>query len=396
MSKIMAVNAGSSSLKFQLLEMPEAKELCSGIIERIGLDDSIFTIEVDGEKNKNIQDIKDHSVAVDLVLEALTKYGVVKELSEINGVGHRIVHGGEQFTQSTILTDEVAETIEKLSDLAPLHNPANLIGYQSFKKALPGVGHVAVFDTAFHQTMPKESYIYPIPLEYYNDYAIRRYGFHGTSHLFVSKRATELLGNPATSRVITCHLGNGASIAAVKDGKCINTSMGLTPLAGVMMGTRSGDIDPSIIAFLGNKIGKNADEVTDILNKKSGMLGISGKSSDARDIEDGYHANEERCVLTVDLYVHRVMEVIGSYIMQLGGVDAIVFTAGLGENGIMFREKIIDAISGATGVKIDKERNDVRGKETLISSDDSSAKVFLIPTNEELVIAQDTQRLLDL
>jgi len=396
MSKIMAVNAGSSSLKFQLLEMPAAEELCSGIIERIGLNDSIFTIEVNGEKNKNIQDIKDHNVAVNLVLEALTKYGVVKDLNEINGVGHRIVHGGEEFTQSCVLTDEVAATIEKLSDLAPLHNPANLIGYRSFKEALPGVGHVAVFDTAFHQTMPKEAFVYAIPYEYYTDFGIRRYGFHGTSHLYVSKKAIELLGNPSTSRVITCHLGNGASIAAVKDGKCINTSMGLTPLAGVMMGTRSGDIDPSIVAFLGNKIGKNADEVTDILNKKSGMLGVSGISSDARDIEDGYDAGNERAVLTVDIYVHRAMEVIGSYIMQLGGVDAIVFTAGLGENGIMFREKIIDAISGATGIKLDKERNNVRGKETLISSDDSSAKVFLIPTNEELVIAQDTQKLLGL
>ncbi|WP_423364550.1 acetate/propionate family kinase [Mycoplasma sp. P36-A1] len=396
MSKIMAVNAGSSSLKYQLLEMPEATELCSGIIERIGINDSIFTIEVAGEKHKNILDIENHTKAVELVLEALTKYNVVSSLSEIEAVGHRMVHGGEEFAVSTIITDEVESTIERLSDLAPLHNPANLVGYRAFKAALPGVGHVAVFDTAFHQTMTKESYMYAIPYEYYTDYGVRRYGFHGTSHLYVSKRAIELLGNPEKSKIITCHLGNGASLAAVKDGKSINTSMGLTPLAGVMMGTRSGDIDPAIITFLMGHTGKTALEITDILNKKSGMLGISGISSDARDIEDGYNANEPRAVLTVELYIHRIMEVIGSYVMQLGGVDAIVFTAGLGENGIMFREKVIEAISEATGIKLDAERNNVRGKETLISSDDSAAKVFLIPTNEELVIAQDTQRLLNL
>lgn len=396
MSKIMAVNAGSSSLKYQLLEMPAATELCSGIIERIGLNDSIFTIEVAGEKHKDVLDIENHTKAVNLVLEALTKYGVVKELSEINGVGHRIVHGGEEFAKSTVLTEEVEEAIERLSDLAPLHNPANLVGYRAFRDALPGVGHVAVFDTAFHQTMPKESYTYAIPYEYYTDFGVRRYGFHGTSHLYVSKRALDLMGNPQESKIITCHLGNGASIAAVKDGKCINTSMGLTPLAGVMMGTRSGDIDPAIITFLMSKTGKSAQEITDVLNKKSGMLGVSGISSDARDIEDGYNAGNERAVLTVELYTHRIMEVIGSYIMNLGGVDAIVFTAGLGENGIMFREKVIEAISEATGIKLDAERNNVRGKETLISSDDSSAKVFLIPTNEELVIAQDTAKLLNL
>lgn len=396
MSKIMAVNAGSSSLKYQLLEMPSADELCSGIIERIGLNDSLFTLEVNGEKHKDVLDIADHSKAVELVLDALTKYNVVSSLSEIDGVGHRMVHGGEKFYASVVINDEVEKTIDQLSELAPLHNPANLVGYRAFRDALPGVEHVAVFDTAFHQTMKKDVYTYAIPYEYYTEYGIRKYGFHGTSHLFVSKRAVELLGSPKESRVITCHLGNGASLAAVKNGEVINTSMGLTPLAGVMMGTRSGDIDPAIITFLMDKTGMSAHEVTDVLNKKSGMLGLSQISSDARDIEDGYNDNNELAVLTVDVYVNRIIETIGSYFVQLGGLDAIVFTAGLGENGIMFREMIINKLTAALGVKISTERNNVRGKETLISTDDSSAKVFLIPTNEELVIAQDTAKLLNL
>lgn len=396
MSKIMAVNAGSSSLKYQLLEMPNATELCSGIIERIGLNDSLFTLEVNGEKHKDILDIEDHTKAVNLVLEALTKYNVVSSLSEIDGVGHRMVHGGEKFCESVVISAEVEKTIDILSELAPLHNPANLVGYRAFRDALPGVEHVAVFDTAFHQTMKKDVFTYAIPYEYYKDYGIRKYGFHGTSHLFVSKRANELLGNPQNSKVITCHLGNGASLAAVKDGKSINTSMGLTPLAGVMMGTRSGDIDPAIITFLMDKTGMSAYEVTDVLNKKSGMLGLSQISSDARDIEDGYKENNELAILTVDVYVNRIVETIGSYFVQLGGLDALVFTAGLGENGIMFRELIINKLTEALGVKIDTERNNVRGKETLISTDDSSAKIFLIPTNEELVIAQDTAKLLNL
>ncbi|MEG0364330.1 MAG: acetate kinase [Erysipelotrichales bacterium] len=396
MSKVMAVNAGSSSLKYQLIDMVNEDVLCSGIIERIGLNDSLFTIEVNDEKHKDVLDIEDHTKAVGLVLEALTKYNVVSSLEEIDGVGHRVVHGGEKFVESVVINDEVIKTIEELSDLAPLHNPANLVGYSAFKKALPNVGHVAVFDTAFHQTMEKDTYIYPIPYEYYEKFGVRRYGFHGTSHLFVSQRANELLNKPAHSKIITCHLGNGASLAAVKDGKVINTSMGLTPLAGVMMGTRSGDIDPAIVTFLMDKTGMSAHEVMDVLNKKSGMLGVSGISSDARDIEDGYNEGNELAVLTVELYVNRIAQTIGSYFVQLGGVDAIVFTAGLGENGIMFREKIIEAVGEALGVKLDATRNDVRGKETLISADDSSAKVFLIPTNEELVIAQDTKGLLGL
>ena len=396
MSKIMAVNAGSSSLKYQLIDMQNEDVLCSGIVERIGLSDSPFTLEIGDEKIKEVLDIEDHTKAVNLVLEALTKYNVVKDLNEINGVGHRMVHGGEKFVESVIMSDVVEQTIVDLSDLAPLHNPANLVGYRAFKAALPGVGHVAVFDTAFHQTMSKDTFVYPIPYEYYTDYGVRKYGFHGTSHLYVSKRAIELLNSPKSSKIITCHLGNGASLAAVKDGKSIDTSMGLTPLAGVMMGTRSGDIDPAIITFIMEKTGMSAAEFVDILNKKSGMLGLSQFSSDARDIEERYNAGDELATLTINVYVNRIVDTIGSYIAKLGGVDAIVFTAGLGENGIMFREKVVNKLTEAFGIKIDQGRNNVRGKETLISSDDSSAKVFLIPTNEELVIAQDTVKLLDL
>ncbi|MDR1782494.1 MAG: acetate kinase [Bacilli bacterium] len=396
MSKIMAVNAGSSSLKYQLLDMPSANVLCSGVIERIGLEDSIFNIEINGEKHKDILDIENHEKAVNLVLEALTKYNVVKSLDEIDGVGHRCVHGGEKFASSVVLDDEVSKTMEELSDLAPLHNPANLIGYHAFKKALANVGHVAVFDTAFHQTMEADTFVYPIPYEFYKEYGVRKYGFHGTSHLYVSERCIDLLGNPSSSKIITCHLGNGASLAAIKNGKSINTSMGLTPLAGVMMGTRSGDIDPAIITFLMDKTGKTAYEITDILNKESGMLGVSGISSDARDIEDGYNAGDERAKLTVEIYINRIVDTIGSYFVKLGGLDAIVFTAGLGENSISFREMICEKLTDALGVKLDKERNNVRGKETLISADDSKVKVYLIPTNEELVIAQDTMKLLNL
>lgn len=396
MVKIMSVNAGSSSLKYQLIEMPAAKQLCSGVIERIGLKDSIFSIEVDGTKHKDVLDINDHSKAVEFVLEALTKYNVVKDLNEITGVGHRFVHGGEKFAQSVVIDEEVERTVDELSDLAPLHNPANLIGYRAFKKALKNVGHVAVFDTAFHQTLDAGTYTYAIPYEFYEKYGVRKYGFHGTSHLFVSNRAIELLGNPTSSKVITCHLGNGASLAAVKDGKSINTSMGLTPLAGVMMGTRSGDIDPAIITFLMDKTGLSAYEIVDILNKKSGMLGVSQISSDARDIEEAYEKNDKLATLTIEIYINRIVETIGSYYAKLGGLDALVFTAGVGENGILFRKLVCEKLKEAFGIEIDEERNNVRGKETLISSDSSKVKVYLIPTNEELVIAQDTIKLLGL
>ena len=394
MSKIMAVNAGSSSLKFQLFEMPAEKVLLAGTIEKIGMDDSIVTLKFNGEKKTATMPIKDHTEAVEILLKSLIEEKIIKSLNEINGVGHRVVHGGEQFSSSVVIDENVAQTIKDLSDLAPLHNPANLTGYNAFKKALPGVGHVAVFDTAFHQTMEPERYIYPIPYEYYKDYHVRRYGFHGTSHLYVSRRCLELLGNPKQSRVITCHIGNGASLAAVKDGKCVDTSMGFTPLAGVMMGTRSGDIDPAIVTFLAGKLHKSADDVVNILNKKSGLLGVSGVSADARDIMDAMAKGNERAKLARALQVNTVCNFIGAYYIELGGCDAIVFTAGLGENDVKFRKLILEKIAPTMGIKIDEKLNDCHGIERLISTPESKVKVYVIPTNEEIMIARDTVRLL--
>lgn len=394
MSKIIAVNAGSSSLKFQLFQMPEEAVICSGVVERIGLEDGIFTIKFGDQKRVINQEIKDHTVAVTMLLEALVSNHIVASLEEVNGVGHRVVHGGETYAKSVEFTEEVAKEIEHLIDLAPLHNPANLVGYQSFKRALPNVRHTAVFDTAFHQTMEEDVYLYPVPYEYYAKHKVRRYGFHGTSHLYVSQRMIELLGNPSESKIITCHLGNGASIAAVKNGVSINTSMGFTPLAGLMMGTRSGDVDPAIITYIMNKGKKTAEEVVNELNKKSGMLGVSGISSDARDIEDAINAGNEQAVLTRKMYVNRIVQTIGSYFVQLGGVDAIVFTAGLGENDISMRAAICDAVRESLGVKLNYGANQVRGKETCISKEDSKVQVWLIPTNEELIIARDTASIL--
>lgn len=396
MSKIMAVNAGSSSLKFQLFEMPSEEVKLAGTIERIGMEDDIVTLKFNGKKKNYTVPIKNHTEAVDILLHELVDEKIVKSLDEINGVGHRVVHGGEEFNKSVIITDEVAKVISDLSDLAPLHNPANLTGYKAFKSALPGVQHVAVFDTAFHQTMEPDRFIYPIPYEYYENFKVRRYGFHGTSHLYVSQRCQELLGNPKHSRIITCHIGNGASLAAIKDGKCVNTSMGFTPLAGVMMGTRSGDIDPAIVTFLSGKLGKTAEDIVNILNKKSGLLGVSGLSSDARDIQVGIDQGNQRALLARKIHVNTVCNFLGSYYVELGGCDAIVFTAGLGENDIKFRELIIDKISESFGIKLDKEKNNVRCQETLISTPDSKVKVFVIPTNEEIVIARDTVKLLKL
>lgn len=396
MAKIIAVNAGSSSLKFQLLEMPSQDALVSGVVERIGMEDAIFSIKFGEQKVKEVCPILDHEVAVNMLLEALTKYEIISSLEEIDAVGHRVVHGGEKYAQSVIITDEVEKEIEALSSLAPLHNPANLIGYRAFKKNL-NVGHVAVFDTAFHQTMAPEIFLYPIPYEMYTKYGIRKYGFHGTSHYYVSKTAIEFLGNPAESKIITCHLGNGASICAVKNGVSVNTSMGFTPLAGVMMGTRSGDIDPSIVPFLVEKMGVTAQEVGDILNKKSGMLGIYEKSNDARDIEDGLNANDARAELTLAMYADRIVQTVGGYIAQLGGVDAIVFTAGIGENGAIFRQAVCDRLKGAFNIDMDTEANKVRsGEPRDVSTATSSAKILVIPTDEELVIVQDTVKLLNI
>lgn len=392
----MAVNAGSSSLKFQLIEMPAEKALVSGVIERIGMDDAVVNLKYEGTKKNRTLPIANHAEAVQILLESLISEKIVESLQEINGVGHRMVHGGEEFAQSSLITDKVAKAIEDLSDLAPLHNPANLTGYYAFKKALPNVGHVAVFDTAFHQTMEPTAYVYPIPYEYYLHYKIRRYGFHGTSHLYVSQRAIELLGNPKQSRIITCHIGNGASLAAIKNGKCIDTSMGFTPLAGVMMGTRSGDIDPAIISFLCDKLNKPADDIINTLNKRSGLLGVSGVSSDARDIMAAIKEGNERAILARNVHCKSVVNYIGSYFVGLGGCDALVFTAGLGENDIEFRSLICKALGPALGIVIDESKNNCRGLEVEISTPESKVKVFVIPTNEELVIARDTQKLLNL
>ncbi len=397
MTKVMAVNAGSSSLKFQLFNMPSEEVITSGIVERIGLDEGIFTIKYNGEKKTTKCPIPDHQIAVDMLLKALVEEGVVKELKEINAVGHRIVHGGEYFNDSAVVNEDVVNKVEELCELAPLHNPAHLVGYRAFKAALPGVEHVFTFDTAFHQTLDKEMYLYPLPMEYYTDLKVRRYGAHGTSHKYVSEQAIDMLGNPSESKVIVCHLGNGASLSAVKNGKCIDTSMGFTPLAGVMMGTRCGDVDPSIMPYLCNKLGKSADEMLEIYNKKSGMLGVSKISSDSRDIEDAYYAGNQVAIDTSLLYARIVSKFIGSYYVELGGCDAIAFTAGLGENAAYLRTLIIKDIEEALGAQLDEEANKVRsGENRVISTEDSKIKVMIIPTNEEVMIARDTVRLLGL
>lgn len=392
MKNVLAINAGSSSLKFQLIQMPEEKVSAIGVIERIGLDNSIFKMEVNGNKEKSISDIPNHGVAVQLLLKALTDSGVIKSFQEIDAVGHRVVHGGEYFSDSVLITDEVIQTIENVSELAPLHNPANLTGIRAFQEILPDVPMVAVFDTAFHQSMPKSSYLYSLPKNYYTDYGIRKYGFHGTSHKFVSERAAELIGTPIEDlRLITCHIGNGASVTAVEGGKSIDTSMGFTPLAGVTMGTRSGDIDPALIPYIMDKTGKTADEVVHVLNKESGMLALSGFSSDLRDIEERA-ASDERAELALTVFAERIHQFIGSYAAKMSGVDAIIFTAGVGENSDVVREKILTGLE-FMGVYWDPKLNNVRGKEQFINYPHSPVKVIVIPTNEEVMIARDTVRL---
>lgn len=393
MTKIISVNAGSSSLKFQLFEMPQEEVLTSGVFERIGLEEGIFTIKVNGEKKVVKEPIPDHTKAVEMLLNALVEYRIVEHLDEIKGAGHRAVHGGEIFTESVLVDDEVVDKFTSLNDLAPLHNPAGLIGYRAFKEALPNCVHTFVFDTAFHSTMTPDTYLYALPYEYYEKYQIRRYGFHGTSHKYVSQRCAELMGRKVGDmKIITCHLGNGASITAVDGGRSINTSMGFTPMAGVMMGTRCGDIDPAIVTFLQKKEGLSADAVEDILNKHSGMLGVSGVSSDGRDVEDAAKEGNERAILTESMYANRVASYIGSYYVQLGGLDAIVFTGGIGENDGNMRKRIIDRVK-VIGAEIDDANNKgVRGIEKCLSSADSKVAVWLIPTNEELMIARDAYR----
>ncbi|TCP32061.1 acetate kinase [Scopulibacillus darangshiensis] len=393
MATIMAINAGSSSLKFQLLDMPEEKVITKGLIERIGMSQSIFTIEVKGEKKKEVISIPDHGQAVKILLDRLTSLGIISSLDKIDGIGHRVVHGGEIFNDSVLINDHVLSEIEKVSDLAPLHNPANIVGIKAFKKVLPTVPAVAVFDTAFHQTMPNRSFLYSIPYDYYKKYGIRKYGFHGTSHKYVTQRASELLGRPLDQlRLISCHLGNGASIAAVEGGKSIDTSMGFTPLAGVMMGTRSGNIDPALIPYIMERTGQSAVEVLDTLNKKSGLLGVSGFSSDLRDIEEEAENGNERAELALEVFAARIHKYLGSYAAKMHGLDAIIFTAGIGENSTTIRDKVLTGLE-FMGVYWDPALNMVRGKETFVNYPHSPVKVIVIPTNEEVMIARDTVRL---
>ena len=392
--KVLVLNCGSSSLKYQLIDMSNEAVLCVGLVERIGIEGSILKQEKDGVEGKYIveQPMKDHEDAIKLVLDAVLDptYGGVKEMSEIEAVGHRVVHGGEKFASSVVITEEVENAMKECIELAPLHNPANIMGIDACKAILPGVPMVGVFDTAFHQTMPKKSYLYGLPHELYSKYGVRRYGFHGTSHKYVSQRAAAMLGkNIEDVKIITCHLGNGASIAAVDGGVCVDTSMGFTPLEGLIMGTRCGDIDAAILPFLMEKENLDAKGLSDLMNKKSGVYGMTGISSDFRDIEDAAAKGDEKAQVALDAYAQRVKKYIGSYAAEMNGVDAVVFTAGVGENGIDMREAIASNME-FLGMKLDKEANKVRGKERVISTEDSKVKILLIPTNEELMIARDT------
>lgn len=394
---ILVINCGSSSLKFQLIDAETEKLIAKGLCERIGIEGSQMTYTpTGGEKQKQAAPMPDHKAAIKLVLEALTdpSFGAIKDLKEIGAVGHRIVHGGETFAASTLIDENVLEAIRECNDLAPLHNPANLIGIEACQALMPGVPMAAVFDTAFHQTMPEEAYLYGIPYHYYENYKIRRYGFHGTSHSYVSREAAKLLGRPYDElKLIVCHLGNGASVSAVKNGRCVDTSMGLTPLEGLIMGTRSGDLDPAIIEFLCNREKKEVHEILNVLNKESGVLGLSGGfSSDFRDLEDAYQEGQENAVRTMKAFAYRVVKYIGAYTAAMNGVDAICFTAGLGENSPFIRNMICEYL-GYLGIALDQEANWKRGENILISTPDSRTKVLVIPTNEELAIARETYAL---
>ena len=395
---ILVINCGSSSLKFQLIDMTTEAVQAKGLCERIGIDGSrIVYTPAGGEKMTIESPMPTHTEAIKLVLDCLTnaEYGVIKSLKEINAVGHRVVHGGEKFASSTIITDEVIKVIEECNELAPLHNPANLIGINVCRELMPGVPMVGVFDTAFHQTMPKKAYLYGLPIKAYTDYKIRRYGFHGTSHSFVSKRVAEFLGKPVEDmKTIVCHLGNGASICAVDGGKSVDTSMGFTPLAGLVMRTRSGDIDPAILEYYANKEGLTLSEVTTVLNKKSGMEGLTGGKSDFRDLEEGYEAGDQACIDAIEVFCYNVARFVGAYAASLNGVDVIAFTAGIGENSGFVRGKICEYL-GYLGITIDAEQNSKRGEDIIISTPDSKVTVCVIPTNEELMIARDTKALVE-
>ncbi len=390
--KVLVINCGSSSLKYQLIDSETEQVLAKGLCERIGID-GVLTHKPTGKEPVRIETaMPTHTTAVSLVLQQLTdeKNGVIRSLSEIGAVGHRVVHGGEKFASSVVINDEVLAQVEACNDLAPLHNPANIIGINACKELMPNVPMVGVFDTAFHQTMPKEAYLYGLPYEYYEKYGVRRYGFHGTSHSFVSKRTAEVLGKkPEDLNVIVCHLGNGSSISAVKAGKCVDTSMGLTPLEGVPMGTRSGSIDPAIVEFIANKENMDVHQVLNVLNKKSGMQGVSGVSSDFRDLDAATKAGNERAEIAVKMFAYSVAKYIGAYTAAMNGVDAIAFTAGVGENDPVVRGMVCEYL-GYLGIKIDPEMNAKRGQEMEISTPDSKVRVMVIPTNEELAIARET------
>ena len=396
--KILTVNAGSSSLKFNMIELPEEKELISGYFEKIGLSGGIYSIKINGSKIKKEADMRDHKDAIELLIRELLDNKIIKSLEEIEGIGHRLVHGGDKYASSVVITDDVINTVKELSSLAPLHNPANILGVEAFREALPNTPMVGVFDTAFHQTMGEEQYLYSVPLDWYKEYQIRKYGFHGTSHKYITKVMQEKLGRDDIN-LISCHIGSGASICAIKNGKSFDTTMGFTPNAGLIMGTRSGDIDYSVIPYYINKTGATLSEVDNILNKKSGLLGISGKYSDHRDIESAMAEGEHDAILANNMYINRVVEYIAKYYVELDGkVDAIVFTAGLGENAREFREAILNKL-GSLGICVDHDKNSkiasyLDKHEGVISSDESSVEVYVVPTNEELMIALDTYELI--
>lgn len=396
MGKILAVNAGSSSLKFKLFEMPSEHVICSGMADRIGHNDGVFKIEFEGRKIREEHPLPNHAVGVELLLKALVENKIIASFEEISGIGHRVVQGGKFYPNSAIFDEKCAENIEALIPLAPLHNKPNLVGYRAFKKILPNVGHVAVFDTAFHQTMEPQDFLFPIPYEYYEKYDIRRYGFHGTSHQYLAQEGIKLLGNPDHSRIISCHIGSGASITAIKDGKCVATTMGLTPLGGLMMGTRTGDIDPSVLHFAALRDNKTHEEMYEIFNKRSGLLGVSGISNDSREIEEAMAKGHARATLASQLFVRRIADYIGQYFVRLGGADLIIFSAGVGENAGHVRQLILEEIKDALGIQYDVAFNlPLRGKLATISLPSSRVKVAVIPTDEEVMIARDTYRILN-
>ena len=389
--KILSVNAGSSSLKFTGFEMPSEDVLISGVFERIGIDNSFYTIKVNGEKIKKEVELPNHKIAFELLIKELMDNKIVQSLDEIKGVGHRVVQGGTSFDKTVVATEDVVAKIDEFSTLAPLHNPPAIVGIRAAMEVMPNAMQTVVFDTAFHQTMAPTEYMYAVPYSWYTEYGIRKYGAHGTSHKYVALRMNEILGRNDT-KLITCHIGNGASISAVKDGKCVDTSMGLTPNAGLIMGSRCGDIDATIVTYAMQRTGLNAKEMDTVLNKQSGLLAISGVSSDSRDVEDGIKAGNERCILAQEMYVKRIVEYIAKYYVLLGGCDAIIFTAGVGENSIDTRRSVLEKLE-VLGIKVDIEANNVRGVETKITTDDSTVPAYIIPTNEELMIAKDTYSL---